>query len=182
MDISLLEPQQLPDGIRYYGMVKGAEAGELWLPEELPRMLERVRKFGQQHASTCLDPQQLAIRYRPGGGARDGLQLTVSWTPDPTAQLVGTDPARSVSIPMGDTAARYHDGQWAPGPSQDPSENVESPVGITHWDRTREHSASFHVADGVVGIRSARAVIGDSAELIAVLASIPYVSSLCGTP
>lgn len=182
MDISLLEPQRLPDGIRYYGMVKGTEAGELWLPDELPRMLERVRKFGQQHASACLDPRQLAIRYRPGNGARDGLQLTVSWTPDPAAQLVGTDPARSVTVSVGDTAARYHDGHWSPGPGEDPGDNVQSAVGITHWDRTREHSISFHVPDGVVGVRSPRAVIGDSAELALVLASIPYVSSLCGTP
>jgi hypothetical protein len=122
----------------------------------------------------------MAVRYRIGNGANDFTQLSVSWTPNPDAEMIGTDRERSVEILINNRAGRYHDGQWAPGVGTRVASQhrVTTPVGSLHWDITREHAITLHAESGVLGVRCPREVIPDVEGLVALVVSIPYASEL----
>jgi len=175
LQITWLEPQSLPAGFRFFGVVQGKTAGEYWLPADLPKVLAKVRESGPRHADPCWDPDQVTVRYRFGRGTDDFRQLSVSWTPNAGAVMIGTDHRRAREVVINHRVAQYHDGQWAPGAGAD---QVDTPVGALHWDKTREHAMTLRTGSGVFGVRCPRTLVPDVRGLVAILASVPRAATL----
>jgi hypothetical protein len=173
--ITWLAPKKLPTGLRFFNDVQGRYAGEYWLPANLPKILAKMRESGSEHADPGWDPDQVAVRYRFGRGADDFTQLSVSWTPNAGAVMIGTDHQRAREVMINHRTAQYHDGQWAPGPGAD---QLDTPVGALHWDRTREHAVTLRTGSAVFGVRCPRDLVPDVGDLVAILASVPRAAAL----
>lgn len=139
------EPKYVPAPFKRYGAADGAEAGEFWGSE-----------------------QQVAVRYHRSNSFRV-QKLTVCWDPAVDQVLVGTDQRPGMPVKIKGAEARYHDGSWAPGLGP---EQVKGPLGVLHWDRTREHSLTLHTNRGTFAVRAPRDAVPDPAELVRIMSSM----------
>lgn len=124
------------------------------------------------------------VRSLSGGGAAGTVVLffdkaephspvEVAASPDPAAQLAGTEerPGVKVDLDVPGVEAVYHDGQWAPGPGPGQISNGEVTL---HWSTKGAHSITARVGGESVTVRAPKSV--DLDGLLEIARSVPAIA------
>jgi len=149
-----LKPHRVPSGFKFFGIARGALAGE----------------FND-------DDGQVVARYRLGSEFELARTLSVCFSPAGRS-LNCVEGAKPTYLTIGGLDAQYFDGHWAPGPGPGQQDTVMGPV---HWDTTTQHSLQVFVPEvGTVAVRVSPAYAPSHDELGRIAASLPQFANWSG--